>query len=119
MPGPPGYMDLLAGLWPWSEGAETTEPQRFRYTTAELYWTCQNPSEEQPSVRLTGHVGAGAVVQAVLQESVLPRLLGFGVGVPSGLRALRRPVLHGVAVEFEAFALRPHLAVLVAASVCG
>lgn len=59
---------------------------------------------------LTGHVGAGAVIRAVLQQPLVPLLLGVRVPVP--LRALRRAVLHRVIVELEALALRPGFAFL-------
>lgn len=67
---------------------------------------------------LTGNIGAGAVVRPVLQEAIFAaHLLWFRVGIPAGLRALRRAVLHGVVVQLETFALWSQFAVLVAASV--
>lgn len=57
---------------------------------------------------LTGHIGAGAMICSVLQQPIVPLLLGVRVPVP--LRALRRAVLHRVVVELEALALRPGFA---------
>lgn len=67
---------------------------------------------------LTGYVGAGAMVGPVLQKSLFSaHLLRLGVGVPAGLRAVRRTVLRRVVVQLEAFALRSHLPVLISTSV--
>ena len=68
--------------------------------------------------RLTGYVGAGAMVGPVLEKPVFAaHLLWFGVRVPAWLRTLRRAVLHRVVVQLEAFALWSQLPVLLAASV--
>lgn len=67
---------------------------------------------------LTGDVWAGAVVGTVLEESVFAaHLLWFGVGVPSGLRAFWRAILHRVVVQLEAFAFWSQFPILVTASV--
>lgn len=92
-PGGPGYTALPPGLGAWS--GDKTNQSEHRATDG-----LKRASAAKP----TGHVGTGAMVQAVLQQPLLS--FGFGVRLPAPLWTVGGTVLYRVIVEFESFALR-------------